>query len=158
MGTADVNSYPRSRIDDIQNGRAGIRFSYFLKHLLVLHAARAESAQGLRATANRRLVGMQISQRRQSSLRAKPRAARQNCFVGGARHEQQMRVSVAQLVVFVHGRQLPLAVRHLHATKLILQLEVIPASRLRQLFAARRVLEAVKTLDVHWGRRRRRWV
>lgn len=69
--------------------------------------------------------------------------------VGFGRHVELLRVRVAQLVVLIERTDTPLVVRDAHPLELVLQLEVVPAGRLRQLLRRGRVLEAVQIFDVH---------
>lgn len=150
-----TSTHPRSRVNDVQNAWVRVCFSDFLKHLFVFHASRTETTQRLWTSRDRRLVGMEISEGGQATLRSKPWASQQNCLVRGIRHKQQVRVSVAKRIFSIHCRQLPLVVRHFHSPIFVLQLEEVPAGRFHKFLAAWRVLEAVEALNVHWTNKRK---
>ena len=108
-------------------GRGG--FADGLKQVLILQAPGAEARQRLTAPANGRLLGlMVVGQDREATLAAELGTAHNDGFARYPRNVEVPGVSLANLVVAVGIRQLPVGIGQPHPLVLLSQVQELPAS------------------------------
>lgn len=123
-----------------------------VQQLFILLASSAEPGEGLRGPTQRCLVFMKVREDGEAALAPELGTAEDDLRGRRGGDEELLRVRVTDLIIVIEGGGRPRVAGDAHAVVLAGGVVHVPAHALDDVVVARRVVEAVEVLQVHWLR------